>query len=684
MSEGDMSQPRPPPVIDRGTSIFALVIGINKYLDSDINNLNGAVTDADSIRDFLVQDLGVPQKQIKNLRNEKATRHAIETGIQKLSNNPAIKKNNAILIFYAGHGAQTRAPKDWPTRDGKIEMLLPYDFILKGSADERGQGVLDVKLRSLLEELASKKGNNITCIFDSCHSGSGTRGDEKNPSFAVRGIDLPPNYIIPLSMLSNFIPESSRASSIAKGSENYGLLSHVLLSACLPTQRAKERPGSGVFTSSLLKLLRKYGVDKLTYKEVIARLPDLPDQNPQCEGVNQERIFFNSVVSSPRRKLYSVHRNVQKRDHFVLQAGEADGIVRGDEFAIYADRDLTAFIGTVVVSEISSSFNAVCTAKPGAEADSNSALLHFSEPAYALQTRLSKLKAIRVLIRDKDVRNLVQSRSSDIQNGDGVTLVDSIDDQPDLTISSHYPSKSRSKVVQFEIMSQDCRRHGLTSMPFDINIADPDSTERIHHILRSAAHFYRHLNRSPKSKRIVKATNILLECFKLKESEGIDSFDDVYMPDPDGGNLNLGGEITIDVDEEETEPFGYKITNNTSLNLYASLLYFDYSDLSIDPHFLPPTAKNGVIEMPLPAKGSLTIGYGPSGIPPYEFSVRESQDVDVGALKLFLSTDYVDYGAIAQKSPFEDYRKANQRLKPELSEWDSMTVIIVQKRKKHV
>ncbi|THU91188.1 hypothetical protein K435DRAFT_909316 [Dendrothele bispora CBS 962.96] len=666
MSEGGLSHPTP--------SIFALVIGINKYLDPGIDNLYGAVADADSIRDFLVQDLGVPQEQIRDLRNEEATRNAIETEIQKLSNNPTIEKNSAILIFYAGHGAQMRAPEDWPARDGKIEMLLPHDFALDGSDYDRGQGVLDVKLRSLLEELASKKGNNITCIFDSCHSGSGTRGDEKNPNFVVRGIDLPQSYTIP----------SSIASSIAKGSENSGLLSHVLLSACLPEQEAKEIQGSGVFTSALLKLLREYGADKLTYEEVVAHLPVLYEQNPQCEGVNKHRILFNSKVPSPRRELHPVHRSDKKPYHFMLQAGEAHGIALGAEFNIYADRELASFIGTVIVSKPPSCFETFCTAQPGAE---NSALLDFSEPAYALQTRLGELKAIRVFIPiDEDFLDLFRLIDSDIQKGDNaILLVDSKDDQPDLIISSHYSSESRSKVVQFEIMSQICRQHGLTSMPFDINLADSNSGERIHHILRSAAHFYRHLNRAPKSKDLDKGTRVLLECFKLKED--IESFiegRDALMPDPDGENLNDGGLITIDVDEEEEEPFGYKITNNTSLNLYASLLYFDFSDLSIDPHFLPPTAKNGVIETPLPAKGCLTIGYGSSGTPPYGFSVRERQNVDVGALKLFLSTDHVDYGAIAQKSPFEDHRGGKKIRKPsKISLWDSMTVIIVQ-RKKHV
>jgi hypothetical protein len=144
----------PPP------SLFALIIGIDEYLDSDIKNLSGAVADADSIRDFLVQDLGVPQEQIKNLRNAEATRLAIETEIRNLSSNPAIEENAPILIFYAGHGTEMSAG-DLPARDGMIQMLLPHDFSCNGSEDEQGQGILDVRLSSLLADLASKKGNNI-------------------------------------------------------------------------------------------------------------------------------------------------------------------------------------------------------------------------------------------------------------------------------------------------------------------------------------------------------------------------------------------------------------------------------------------------------------------------------------------------------------------------------------------
>ncbi len=143
-------------------SLFALVIGIDKYLSNGIPNLSGAVADADAISTFLQETLRVPTGQIKNLRNEEGTRLTIEVAIKDLGNNPVIKKDDPILIFYAGHGAEANAPTGWSSANGKIQMLLPHDFITSGSDDsKRGQGVLDMRLSHLLADLAAKKSDNI-------------------------------------------------------------------------------------------------------------------------------------------------------------------------------------------------------------------------------------------------------------------------------------------------------------------------------------------------------------------------------------------------------------------------------------------------------------------------------------------------------------------------------------------
>ncbi|SJL06452.1 uncharacterized protein ARMOST_09789 [Armillaria ostoyae] len=219
---------RPPP------PLFALVIGIDKYFSDRIRDLSGAVADADAVDAFLQETLRIPKHQIKNLRNEEATRLTIETEIKDLGNNPAIKKDDPILIFYAGHGAEAKATLGWSSANGKIQMLVPYDFIPSGSDDsERGQGVLDMRLSYLLTDLAAKKSDNITVILDCCHSGSGTRTDDDDPTFAVRGIDLPEAYTVAQDLLHDIA--DARASVVATGFEKSAVVqAKVYISQYLP------------------------------------------------------------------------------------------------------------------------------------------------------------------------------------------------------------------------------------------------------------------------------------------------------------------------------------------------------------------------------------------------------------------------------------------------------------------
>ncbi len=153
-----------------------MIIGIDKYQNAspDLKNLNGAVADADDVKAYLQDSLGVPDDQIKVLQNQDATRDNIEKAIEDIGKNTAIKMDDPILIYYAGHGAEADAPPGWPTGpnvDGKIQMLVPHDFIPSGSSDSRqGQGILDIRLSYLLQDLAEKKSDNIVrfLLLPSC------------------------------------------------------------------------------------------------------------------------------------------------------------------------------------------------------------------------------------------------------------------------------------------------------------------------------------------------------------------------------------------------------------------------------------------------------------------------------------------------------------------------------------
>ncbi|KAG7440956.1 uncharacterized protein BT62DRAFT_956394 [Guyanagaster necrorhizus] len=662
------SPPSPPQPITFGCStppLYALVIGIDKYLSNKVPDLKGAVADADAVDTFLQETLLVPKDQIKNLRNVDATRVTIETEIKRLGDNSAIKKDDPILIYYAGHGAEADAPSGWPSTDKKIQMLVPHDFDPNGSTDsERGQGLLDMRLSHLLADLAMKKSDNITVIFDCCHSGSGTRMEGNDPTFAVRGIDLPETYTVDQDLLHDIEPDA-RAGVVAKGFEKSGLSSHMLLSACKAGQAAMEKLGRGAFTSALLILLQDNGVDKLTYKDVITNLPDLPAQHPQCEGVNQSRYLFNSKVAC--RQLYPIRASPDSPGQYVLEAGEAHGITSKAEFVVFADRNMVSELGTVVAST-TTAFTTTCDFAPRGDETPFS----LASIGYALQARVGEGQDIRLFIEpDIKLLNVFKQIANEMQSIEAAKrrfrLVEKRDDKPHLVIGAD------GDVVHFEVMDERCRQHGLTHMPFKVKIDDSDT---IHRILQSSADFYWHLYRST-SQGAPLSSNVTLECMKLKET-GRFTDDLQEILEPDGDNLNIEGVISVDVDEDAM--YGFKITNMMSVPLYVSMFYFDVSDLSIDSYYQPGSAKDGAVDVCLPARESLTIGYGASGTVPHMYALREGQDVDVGFLKLFISKKYVDLSGIIQKSPFDDDRHSGRSLVKKRDLWDAMCVAVVQKK----
>ena len=58
-------------------------------------------------------------------------------------------------------------------------------------------------------------------------------------------------------------------------------------------------------------------------------------QNPQCEGINQSRIIFNSRVADPKRPLYEIKMDPEDSVSYVLEAGEAHGISIDAQFVLF-------------------------------------------------------------------------------------------------------------------------------------------------------------------------------------------------------------------------------------------------------------------------------------------------------------------------------------------------------------
>jgi len=242
---------------------------------------------------YLTDTLKVPADQIRVLRNGEATRSAIIKEFIELQNDPRIEKGDAIVIFYAGHGGETTAPPDWESEGKKTQYILPCDIKTKDNDGKDIHGIPDRTLASLLNKLAEVKGDNIvseySCVvdihhifilqsvfFDCCHSGSGTRTDEVDSARLARVSKLDDN--VPSDLDKNlWWHEGARGPSIAPRFAQSGLLSHTILAACGARELAQEdNTRRGVFTKALLTTLRTVGADKVTYRDILTRMPALP------------------------------------------------------------------------------------------------------------------------------------------------------------------------------------------------------------------------------------------------------------------------------------------------------------------------------------------------------------------------------------------------------------------------
>jgi hypothetical protein len=146
--------------------IYGLIVGINKY--PTINQLSGAVADAQAMHRFLTEKYRDLSPEIILLTDEQATRiniiNAFRTHLAKAG------AGDTVFFHFSGHGSREQSPEEFRIffPEGKNETLVCYD-----SRYENGFDLADKELAVLLHEL-NKKSPHIVVSLDCCHSGSGT------------------------------------------------------------------------------------------------------------------------------------------------------------------------------------------------------------------------------------------------------------------------------------------------------------------------------------------------------------------------------------------------------------------------------------------------------------------------------------------------------------------------------
>jgi hypothetical protein len=305
---------------------FAVLVGINRYQDKTIPPLTGSENDVTLLKETLIKDYAFDEKNIATLLSEQATRDAIITTFRTQLIDNAKKNKDAIVIFhFSGHGS--RVPdQDNDENDPWDETLVPYD-----SRTAKGYDIRDDEIDDLFAEL-SQFTANATFIFDSCHSGTASRGD-------LEARESPSDTRTQPVYKRKFPPTGEDRAQ-----------KYVTISAALPNQRAYGRPKeisptpNGALTFHLVAALKR--ASRLTtYRALMNEVAtavsnEIRIQDPQVEGDKNRIIFGGTAVrAQPYIEIAEVRDN-----QVVFKAGKAHGVQVGTHVAVYAP-EATSYVG---------------------------------------------------------------------------------------------------------------------------------------------------------------------------------------------------------------------------------------------------------------------------------------------------------------------------------------------------
>ncbi|EIM79947.1 uncharacterized protein STEHIDRAFT_163202 [Stereum hirsutum FP-91666 SS1] len=388
-----------------------------------------------------------------------------------------------------------------------------------------------------------------------------------------------------------------------------------------------------------------------------------PPQCPLFLSSSKRTRFGYKPQDSPVIYLPLCSRNVT----YKLAAGEAYGITSDSKFSVHIERDAASSLGEFTVQSITN-----FTAEIVSTVDLPSPNA-FPSTAYGLETRTGKNLEIAMPKNLTFIADRLDGRLLGKHQNIPFTVLAPAPPRVTLLMKDE-------NTVAFEVNDDICHQFGVTRLCGSVgcsNKTNPNESQDVITVLSGAADFFRHLHRTPKVSQLCLTGKVFLRCYALEEGM-VDGGWAMKKKDP-AKDLIEGDMIKL-MDDGEHRPLGFEIVNNTSMPLYAALFYFDIGALSIVSYYEPGIARDGRADFSIDAHTSLTIGYGAGGGNPRMYHVRQGRDVDVGFLKLFVSTQWVDYSHIKQNSPFDGIAREDGRYVSINSPWDSTRVPIIQWR----
>ncbi|KAF8596667.1 hypothetical protein BDV93DRAFT_513944 [Ceratobasidium sp. AG-I] len=473
---------------------------------------------------------------------------------------------------------------------------------------------------------------------------------------------------------------------------------HVLLAASPKDQPAREitvtypRSGQktrmGLFTFHLLQAFRTCHHSTTSYlglmRHVAQRMINYATQHPgeaisqlpQCKGANHDRLPFQTKFALTKGMLRVFPGSV--RGEHLVKAGNATGVMAGTVFDVYpANMPPGSGPVTQLVARRVRSTEAILSAKePGQTVE-------IPSEAYVKVSRSNDYShEVRILIVDRPRFDPVWGEVfSEIKSLPIHLIWTEPHETSDLVLA---PTETGALLQsQPELpFAQAATKLLMTEEGFET------LTETLTDILVGIIRFHFHLHRQNTDRPL--RDQIGMQLFELEvSSHSSPSEVPIYGPKAGAEDLfkeSLATGSTVKLREDPEKEYGLMLTNNTVIDLFPYVLYYNLQDYSITSLYSSPSNNTSA---PLPAifrgvpdspgLGGMSIGYGYNG-KPMHMRVADGYTQALGFFVLVVSTKWTDFARITQSSVLEETRGDGVQDSLPVSDvelWDTVTISVL-------
>lgn len=222
----DVDRPLSRPAQSRPDAV-ALVVGIERY-NKRLPGVSFARRDAEAMKRYCSEALGVPEENVLTLIDEDATRSALRIAVERKLKGLVVPGRSDVFVYFAGHGA--------PDAKSRQAFLVPFD------GDPNYPAESCYSTAALYDTLGKLGARRVTVVLDACFTGQ--NGRAQRPEALVA--HARPLFIQPV------------ASAVPKGVTVFAAAGPDQVSSGYPQKR------HGLFTYYFLKALRGEGAPGAT------------------------------------------------------------------------------------------------------------------------------------------------------------------------------------------------------------------------------------------------------------------------------------------------------------------------------------------------------------------------------------------------------------------------------------